>query len=66
MSLRLCAYGSGAANAEDELRRGGEMWRGGRVEGANEKDSLREGVGGEEGLGGRQASVRRDWLELSL
>ena len=36
------------------------------VEGANEKDSLREGVGGEEGLGGRQASVRRDWLELSL
>ena len=43
MSLRLRAYGSGAANAEDELRRGGEVWRGGRVEGANEKDSLYEG-----------------------
>ena len=44
----------------------GGGWGGGMVEGANEKDSLREGVGGEEGLGGRQASVRRDWLELSL
>ena len=46
MSLRLRAYGSGAANAEDELRRGGEVWRGGRVEGAKEKDSLRERVDG--------------------
>ena len=46
MSLRLRAYGSGAANAEDELRRGGEVWRGGRMEGANEKDSLRERVDG--------------------
>ena len=48
MSLRLRAYGSGAANAEDELikGRGGEVWRGERVEGANEKDSLRERVDG--------------------
>ena len=48
MSLRLRAYGSGAANAEDELikRRGGEVWEGGRVEGATEKDSLRERVDG--------------------